>query len=207
MSTLKRPAESIRLQERDLAILKGLFESRVMTGGHLTSIYFDGRKEAAKKRLQKHKSSGLIGERARFPNEPAVLSLTRKGLLLLKEHGVLTDYPPASIKALEKRARLSNITLRHELEVMDVKTAFHTAIQSAKGFSIAEFTTWTYAHQFKAVPSSYDGKEVEIKPDGFVRIHETNNEDVFEQTFFLEVDRSTETLDTLVSKAASYRDY
>jgi hypothetical protein len=207
MSTLKPSKRAVILQERDFALLKEMFESRVMTGAHVASIYFDGKKESAKKRLQKLKSAGYVGERARMPNEQAILSLTAKGLKLLKEHGILTDYPPASIKTLEKRARVSNITLRHELEVMDVKTAFYAAIQDTNEFSIAEFTTWTQMHQFKAVPSRYDGVEVMVKPDGFIRIHETKDGETFEQTFFLEVDRSTEMLDTLVSKAASYRDY
>ena len=153
MSTLKPSSPAVSLQDRDFAILKEMLESRVMTGGHVASIYFDGKKEATKKRLHKLKIAGYIGERARMPNEQAVLSLTQKGLKLLKEHGVLTDYPPASIKTLEKRARVSNFTLRHELEVMDVKTVFHAAIQETKEFSIAEFTTWTQMHQFKAVPS------------------------------------------------------
>jgi len=207
MRTLKPTSLAVSLQERDLALLRGLLESRVMTGGNVASIYFEGKKEAAKKRLQKLKSSGYIGERKRQPNEPSVLSLTGKGFKLLKTQGILTDYPPTSLKSMEKRSRVSDITLRHELEVMDVKAAFHTAIKTTNVFSVAEFTTWTYAHQFKAVPFSYDGKEVVVKPDGFVRIHETKGEEVFEQTFFLEVDRSTETLSTLVSKAASYRDY
>lgn len=207
MNTLNRANESISFQERDFDLLKGLFESRVMTNGHIAALYFNDRREATKKRLQKLKSTGYISERTRQPNEPAVLSLTGKGFKLLKAQGILADYRSTSLKSMEKRSHVSDITLRHELEVMDVKAAFHVAIKSVKGFSIAEFTTWTYAHQFKAVPSSYDGNEVEVKPDGFIRIQETKDNEVFEQTFFLEVDRSTETLNTLVSKAASYRDY
>jgi len=52
MSAPKMPLHSIDLQERDFALLRGLFESRVMTAAHIASLYFDGKKEAAKKRLQ-----------------------------------------------------------------------------------------------------------------------------------------------------------
>jgi len=50
----------ISLQDRDLALLRGLFESRVMTNNHAAALYFDGKGEAAKKRLQKIKADGLI---------------------------------------------------------------------------------------------------------------------------------------------------
>jgi hypothetical protein len=56
-----------------------------MTAWHIATVYFDGKKEAAKKRLQKIKNAGLIGERKRRVNEPAVLFLTRKAHTLLNQ--------------------------------------------------------------------------------------------------------------------------
>jgi hypothetical protein len=50
----------ISLQDRDIDLLRGLFECRVMTTDHATALYFDGKSEAAKKRLQKIKAAGLI---------------------------------------------------------------------------------------------------------------------------------------------------
>ena len=52
-------------QEFDFALLRGLLEYRVMTAGHITVLFFDGKKEAANKRLQKLKAAGFIGERKR----------------------------------------------------------------------------------------------------------------------------------------------
>jgi hypothetical protein len=206
MRTSKKPTDSISIQDRDLVLLKGLFESRVMTLGHVAMLHFDGRKEAAMKRLQKIKAAGFISERTRRVNEPALLSLARKGLDLLREHGVLAEYPTFSLPALDKRARVSDITLRHELEVMDVKAAFYTAMKKVEGFSIAEFSTWPLLYQFKAVRHDYG--EVVVKPDSFIRIHEKEADDgLSEHTFFLEVDRSSETLETLVSKVSCYLDY
>jgi len=54
--------DALQLQDRDFALLHGLFESRVMTTDHATALYFDGKNEAAKKRLQKIKAAGLISE-------------------------------------------------------------------------------------------------------------------------------------------------
>lgn len=58
--------EALQLQDRDFAVLRGLFESRVMTTEHATALYFDGKVEAAKKRLQKLKTAGFITERPRL---------------------------------------------------------------------------------------------------------------------------------------------
>jgi len=47
----------------------------------------------AKKRLQKLKVAGLIGERKRKAYEPAALSLTPKAFAVLNSQGLLAEYP------------------------------------------------------------------------------------------------------------------
>jgi hypothetical protein len=172
MATSKIRAESLQIQDRDYALLRGLFESRIMTAGHIATLFFDGKKEAAKKRLQKLKTAGFIGERTRHASQPAILFLNRKGLSLLQAHGTLKEYPPADLPVLEKRARVSDLTIRHELEIMDVKTAFHSAIKGTKNFKLAEFSTWPLLYQFEAYRNGRGGSVVTVKPDGYIRIHE-----------------------------------
>lgn len=199
---------SISLQERDLSLLKGLFESRVMTASHVALLFFDGRREATKKRLQRLKAAGLLIERARRAFEPSFLFLAPKGLAILKERGVLREFPSLSQDSLQRRTTVSPITLSHELEVMDVKSAFHCALRKVKTFSIVEFTTWPLLNQFVANRPGRDGDDVIVRPDGFIRVHESEpDEGLSEHTFFLELDRSTETLDTLISRALCYLDY
>ena len=189
------------MQARDIALLRGLFESRVMSSAHVSSLYFDGRAEAAKKRIQKLKTAGLINERARKAFEPAIFYLTMAGLEPLRERGILSEYPSFDLPALERRARVSPITLRHELDVMDVKASVASAIQKSDVFTLAEFTTWPLLNEFHL-----DGQVV--KPDGFIRIHENEADGgLSEHAFFLEVDRSTETQGALVGKAGCYLDY
>src|SRR5436190_23974604 len=110
----------IELQERDIAFLRGLFECRVMTTEHVASLYFNGHAEMAKKRLQKLKSAGLLTERPRKQFEPSILFLTGKGITTLRDYGILELYPQFDTATLTRRARVSDITLRHELAVMDV---------------------------------------------------------------------------------------
>jgi hypothetical protein len=200
--------DSLQLQDRDFALLRGLFECRVMTTAHATALFFENKNPAANKRLQKLKSCGFIGERPRRAFEPSVLFLTRNGLTLLQEQGVLAEYPSLNLSALDRRASVSDQTIRHELEVMDVKAAFYAAIKTMPSFTIEAFSTWPLLNEFKAYRPGYDGAEVPVKPDGFIRIHETDaGGGKFERAFFLEVDRSNEPQDKLVAKAACYLDY
>ena len=193
------------MQSRDEGVLFTLFDSRVSTLSHLAQIHFAGRLEAAKKRIQKLKALGLIGARKRQMCEPAILYLTRVGFNLLQGQGKLADLPRFTWQQLERRLQVSELTLRHELEVMDVKTAIHSAIAKAPRFGIREFSTWPLLFQFEAAPDT--GPDVLVKPDGFLRIHETEGNGVFEHCFFLEVDRSTETLETLASRALCYLNF
>jgi len=200
--------EKLQLQDRDLALLRGLFECRVMTQDHAAKIFFEGKTEATKKRLQKLKAAKLIADRPRSAFQRSILFLTRNGIALLKENGNLDNYPAFDLPLLDRRARVSELTIRHELEVMDVKTAFHAAIKSAPAFQISTFSTWPLLNEFKAFRPGFNANEVLLKPDGFVRIVETVTKDEkFTRTFFLEVDRSSETQDVLVGKAGCYYDY
>jgi len=206
MAISKNRGESLQIQERDFALLRGLFECRVMTAGHIATIYFDGKREYTKKRLQKLKAAGFIRERKRQVSEPSVLFLTRKAFVELKNHGDLSPYPPLALTTLEKRANVSDKTIHHELEVMDVKAAFHTALAKSEKFTIAHFSTWPQLYEFTAVRSGH-GAEILVKPDGFIRFHEKDSDGIYERTFFLEVDRSTEKQDILVDRAGCYVDF
>jgi hypothetical protein len=179
-----------------------------MTTAHAAALHFSGRKEAAKKRLQKLRGAGLINERGRRVNESSILFLSRKGFSLLSEHNLLADFPALSAAAFEKRADVSALTLRHELDVMDVKAAVYSALRESVSLKIVEFSTWPRLHEFKATRSVPDGPEILVKPDGFIRIHEQEKDGgLFEHTFFLELDRSTETQSTLVSRLGCYLNY
>ena len=184
----------IALTQQMVAILLGLFESRVMSSLHVAAFRFAGRREAAKKAIQSLKVLGLIAARPLNSTEPHVLSLTPTGIHLLSERGFLKDYPALSRGRLFQRSRVSELTLRHELFVMDVKVAFVTALPAV----VAEFTTWPALVEFTAALPNEPTRIV--KPDGFFRLRDGG----MEHAFFLEVDRSTEKLDILVSRLRRY---
>jgi len=191
-----------------MAVLRDLFESRVMTISHIATLHFNGSEDAATKRLQKLKAAGFVSERLRRSFEPCVLQIARAGLKLLEERGVFQGYPQFDLPALERRAHVSILTVTHELEVLDVKAALARAVRSQPAFSVTEFVTWPLLLTFTVFPPGPNKGEVTVRPDGFIRLQERESDGgVSEHTFYLELDRSTETLDTLVSRAACYLAY
>src|SRR6185437_3999092 len=132
----KAGSRTVEIQDRDLEILRGFFEVRIMTAEHVAEIYFEGRYEAARKRLQKLKAAGYVGERPRRTYDPAVLFLTRKAFEVLCERGTISHLPHMSWKSLEKRVRVSDLTLRHELAVQDVRAAFYRAARESERISV-----------------------------------------------------------------------
>src|SRR5262245_37973264 len=150
MATAKMHRSGLQIIPRDVAVLADLFVSRVMTCEHIAMIHFNGSGDAAKQRLRKLKIAGLLKERPRHVTEPAIISLSRKGFDVLRDRGVLSDHPQLSATALNKRANVSELTIRHELDIMDVKAAFHAAIRQTEQFTVATFCTWPLLYQFEA---------------------------------------------------------
>jgi hypothetical protein len=198
--------------ERDYRLLRGLFESRVMTVKHASDLYFDGNLDAAYKRLWKLKNARLVAERTRpRPYDPSILYLTRQGFELLTGDGRVIDYPAIGWQTMQKRTNVSTLTLQHELDVMTAKSAFTTAIAKTDTFKIAEFSTWPrlFAFPSKTVSPHGYGKRVWIKPDAFIRVREIDPHgfDATEHFFYLELDRSTEPLSRLQAKAGAYAEH
>ena len=195
-------------QERDFAILRGLFEARTMTVGHAATLYFESNIETAKKRMQKLRRAGLIRDRARHAHEPMALLLTKKGFHLLKRHGHLEGYPVLSDAQFDIRSHVSALTLRHELQVVGVKAALLAALSTRTNVHVITCTTWPLLSQFQThqpAASGYGGASVIVKPDGYLCLHEKDAAGIAEHHCFIEVDRGTESQTVLAERATSYR--
>jgi len=196
----------LQINPRDIEVLRGLFESRVMLQKHATELYFEGRVEAAKKRLQKLKGAGVVAQLPRRQYEKGVLFLTRQGFLVLSQEADISHYPKLDWTALEKRLQVSDLSLNHELAVVDVKTAFHRAARQLANYELVEFSTWPRLFAFPTTrrdPRTGRAGTL-VKADAFLRIKDSNG-GIFH--FFLEVDRSNEVQKLLAHKALCYRDY
>src|SRR5947207_6655676 len=117
MSVALNP-RNIQITDRDVALLRGMFESRIMTIAHAAALYFHGSFEAAKNRIQRLKRAGIVAERPRSrAYDPSILTLNTASLETLDRAGVFNDYPSIAPQSVQKRAHVSPFTIRHELDV------------------------------------------------------------------------------------------
>jgi hypothetical protein len=196
----------IQIQKRDVDFLIGLFESRMMTLAHASALHFGGRREAAKKRIQKLKAAGLVAERTRQPHEPSILQLARKGYEFIREVGIPSKYPVQGWERLRKQLHFGEATLNHELDVVSLRAAVLSSVRNEPRLTVSEFCTWSSLLSFE-IGRAGRGETV-VRPDGFFRLYETTAAVApHTHAFFVEVDRSTETLATLVAKARAYGEW
>jgi hypothetical protein len=196
-----------QLTPRDRAILRTLVECRLATYTQLAQLHFEGRLEAAKKRAQKLIAGGYLTQRPRRVSEPVILHLTGKALKLMLSEGLMERYPRLASQDITRRAKVSDATIKHELAVMDLRCAMTTGLRPSPTYRIAEFSTWPLLHSFHA-QIIVDAPRILIRPDGYLRIAESREDhQTRSHAFFLELDRGTESLDTLVNRCLGYRQF
>lgn len=199
----KRPLTPT-ITTRDLQLLLGLLQVRILTLAQITGLYFAGAAEAAKKRVQILKSARLIAQRPRpRPYDRSILFLAKRGFELLRDGGHLSGYPKLPWKQMAKRVRVSPLTLAHELSVNQIKIAFSNAVAKQNGLTLEVFFTWPKLFAFEVQTSGWNGTTT-IRPDGYVEIRDRRGEADCSHFAYLEVDRSTESLSCLTDKAADY---
>ncbi|MEM9753491.1 MAG: replication-relaxation family protein [Planctomycetota bacterium] len=202
------------VQARDLAILRGFYECRTMTLRHVADLHFAGSYKAAQKRVAVLKRAGLLRELTPVGvGESAALVFRPKAYRLLVEHQALGELPAVGWKVLEKRADISPVTLRHELDVVSVRAAFENSARSSESptLEVVRFTTWPRLVKFRSRrlrPKAGESPLLTLHPDGYAEVATASTIEPHRRWyFFLEVDRSTESLDRLVEKMHAYRDF
>lgn len=212
--TRQESSRSLELTERDLTLLKDLFESRLLSLHQVTEIHFEGRYPSAKRRVAKLRAGRFInGKRIRIGRgEQLFIFLARRGFEQTQE-SLRQHYSETSFRKLERRIAVAQRTIEHEHQVVEVKASF---LRAARGLplSIRSFCTWPKLIEFPATRPVETGdynfgtkiltKESFVQPDGFFRVI---HEDGSDHHFYLEVDRSTERRRTLLSKAIGYRNW
>ncbi len=111
---------------------------------------------------------------------------------------------------MERRAHVSPFTLHHELDVLSTKAALTAALRSASHHRIIEFNTWPRLFAFRTRQQTADGygRAVLMKPDALLRVQsEFVSETPQPLSFFLKLDRSTETQQNLRGRASGYLEF
>ena len=196
--------KNVTLQERDIALLVDLIESRVLTLDNICTLFFSDKNEMAKKRVQRLKAAGFLADRPRQIGQPSILHLTWKGYTALRDKGHLSDDSRMTPKQFKRRMAVSGTTLTHELMIGAVRTSFTLAMRLSKRFELVDFDVWPRRYDFKV---NRGHATVPVKPDGHVRFLERRNGEEFEYDFFLEADTGSETIERVVEKCVNYREY
>lgn len=203
MESNQHQKRGVSLQPRDLDVLASLFESRLATREHLAELHFAGSYEAAQNRLKKLKDARLIKAKQTEIGRPEILSLALRGFDALKAHKRLERYPQFTRENFEDRKPLSPVTVEHELAVMNVKAAFvREARTNWDDLTVQEFLTWPLLYSFRAFTSTGALDAQDVRPDGFIELCVPER-----MRFFLEVDRGSEKLDTLLRKCIGYQHF
>jgi hypothetical protein len=183
----------VELQNRDLALLRGLIDSRFYTITHAADIHFDGKRETAKKRIQKLAAAGLVLMRPGKVGRAAAVTASQRAARLLQSRGGLTGRPVP-------RAAVSDALLAHDCAVIDAKAAFIRAARRDTTIFVSAFDI--SPRPTIASPSRFGANRSRLRPDAFV---ELSTIDGAQLHFFVEVDRSTEPTNVVSAKVAAYR--
>lgn len=193
------------IQPRDLQVLRTLLDSRVAYARQISALHFSGKREATKKRLQTLKRSGFIAARRRRPQEPAVLYLTRAGMRLLKDRGLLLNCSQSLPTSLDRIPRTSASTIQRDLELLDIRISLVTAVRTQPTLPLSRFVTSHSVPPVKS-PSLRSGGVTQVRPDAFIEIDERRpGGHTTRSRLFLQLDRRAESLEVLVSRADAYR--
>ena len=210
--TTSHPKPRIHYQDRDFSILHCLLHTRLLTIRHSAALHFGGSYSYAKQRLRRLHAAGLVAKRATKVHEPTIYSLTAAGFQLLKVHGRLGHCAHLIwTSAMRRRAQVSKHTLEHELSVLDVYATLGPTIDALPAYSVIEFGAWPQLYQFEVripIKDVCDGatpKTRTVRPDGFLRVQPAWALRHPYIDCFLEVDRGSESLATLETKAAHYK--
>ena len=200
----------LHIQPRDLDLLLDLFDCRLLSVSQAARLHFDGSQHVAYRRLRKLYRAGLLSllpTKSLSGQPPRIYTFNSQTFAFLQAQGHLTQYTKADWRRqLRKRFSLSQQTIEHELAVLDVKASLQPTLSAVAGVHVVEFGTWPQAYAFEY---QHEGKTRTQKPDGYLCLADHRHD--FAQPrfnrFFLELDRGTQTLETLRAKVEAYRQF
>ena len=194
----RKVKKKIRIQERDVDILKDIARYRFLTSDQILRLHFPkGSDSYCNTRLMYlfHKPYRLINREA-LPIEygkgspKLVYSLTKRGADFLKTHGFSTHM---TYQKAYKQKLLKAEYRKHEIAINEFRISVEMAVKK-QGWEIEQ---WISEVEFKdpailnpmRVYYSERGINIPVAPDGFFSIY--NPDSQRRALFFLEVDRAT----------------
>ncbi|GIW75713.1 MAG: hypothetical protein KatS3mg104_0776 [Phycisphaerae bacterium] len=206
MAGMSDLSSRVRIQPRDLELLSGLLELRVMTLAQVRNIHFAGKHAAARRRIRLLKDAGIVRELPRHRFETSVLTLTPHAIRLLRHKGRLAQFVMHTDRWILRRTIVSHRLLCHELMVSESKAMLHQAERRDGHFSVESFHAWPGHTRISAQVRRRGGlavRWIDIRPDAIATLRFTGEPPT---TVFIEADRSTETWAVLRDKVDAYHE-
>ncbi len=182
------------LTERDVAIVKWVYEARLATREHVQGMFFtDGGRSLCQDRLTAlYRHRYLDRLPGRPVNEPAVYYVSRgarRGLELLRAWGATASIQPFRVAA---------VRVQHILDVTSVRAAF---TQAARAMG-TEFRFWLNEEQLIERTGGFG-----IIPDGYLQVSRATTDGLRRSAFFIEVERSAKSKASLEERFRRYADF
>ena len=180
----------------DLLIIQDLHQSRVATLIQIERLLSVEDRSQAAERVQLLIENGCIRKRTLLIGGAEVFCLSRKGYDLGVANGVIPEDGSVSAKKLWRRLEVSDLTLLHELQVVDARIAYERHARVSGTVQVARVVTHFPSGHFE----TDDGKR--IFPDGWLSLSVRGRDRPL--SFCLEIDRGTEPLNRVLSKVQDY---
>lgn len=187
----------IIIQERDVALLLELQLSGFSTLKLLSNLYFGGRTEATRKRLAKLREGKYISAEVRNTLNERLFKLGKLGAEALKVRGMF------NARETRTASKLSDVMLIHELGILEIKAGICSS-STGKCVEPPKFELRTN-RRFLGV-ALLDRVQPSIIPDAYLEFF-LNDAPRSPKRFFIEYDRSTESLRVLTNKLTGYLEY
>lgn len=192
----------LRLQERDIQILKTVYDYRFLQTDHIQAL-LPGSREGIRRRLQKLYHNGYL-ERFFLPlplgvgSSKAIYTLDKKGAqLLIKSFG----YEPERLRWHIKQTKTGANYLQHALMISNFRATLTMAVNSQPDL---ELLFWKQGKELRDYVEIRDerGRRIRIPvvPDAFFGLKDKRGR----MYFFLEADRGTMTMSRFLRKMRGY---
>lgn len=195
------------LTARDRQIVEMVYQCRVLRQDQIHALFFGASTSASQRRLALLFHHGFLTRvfltaRASYMLSPALYMLDKRGAELIR-----MEFGYDDIAWTTKSNDVGQQFLEHTLAINDVRVAFTLACRQLDGFELLE---WRSESQMKA---NYDrvtltqpkgrSELISLIPDSFFVVQTPQGR----ASFFLEVDRGTETTGRFQTKIFAYQAY
>ena len=201
--------ENREIRPHEVCMLLDIYDGRMMTVDAAGRLYYD-RERTAQNRLAILEKIGLLEAKPhgwqhydqatkKFElRKRKLFFLTKAGFEMLLEYNLLDKEQEPPWHRVEKRFSIQNP--QHELAVLDIKSQVEPKLKTVSGI---------HFHGFKTRPASipFDVDLYDTRyPDGYFELtrHHSPQSEEKVYRFYLELDRGTESYETLFKKSKAY---